>query len=142
MSISDLYSSGVHKREIGHFANIVKLALTNSIIAVGEQTLIDEMAKKLNITETEYRDILKKPDIYPIAPPLGYEDRIERLYNLAKMVFADSEATDSQIGLLNKITIGLGFSKDNYKAVTSEAIIQIMNASSIEEFSEAIRKVN
>lgn len=142
MSISDLYSSGVHKREIGHFANIVKLALTNSIIAIGEQTLIDEMASKLNITETEYHDILKNPDIYPIAPPLGYEDRIERLYNLAKMVFADNEATDSQIGLLNKIAIGLGFSKDHYKAVTAKAIIQIMNASSIEEFSEAIRKVN
>lgn len=142
MAISDLYASGAHKKEIGHFANIVKLALSDNIISENEQALIDRMASKLNITETEYNKILSNPAGIPITSPPGYEKRIERLYNLSKMVLVDSEATESQIGILNKISIGLGFSKENYKDVTAEAINQIMNDCSLEEFSEGIKKVN
>ena len=142
MSISDLYSSGTHKKEISHFANIVKLALLDDEISIGEQTLIDRMAKRLNITETEYADILKNPHDFPITAALEYNKRIERLFNLTKMVFADSEATEDQRCLLNKITIGLGFSKDHYKTVTNEAIQQMINNCTLEEFSIAIKKVN
>ena len=142
MSISDLYSSGVHKREISRFANLVKLALSNNIIANEEQELIDKLAIKLNITEVEYSQILKNPNDFPIIPPVDYKNRIDHLYNLVKMVFADNEATDGQIGILNKITIGLGFSKDHYQAVTTEAVHQIMNNGTIEAFTEAIKKVN
>ena len=142
MSISDLYSSGAHKKEISHFANIVKLALLDNFISKGEQVLIDRMARRLNITEIEYTKILNNPNDFPITVALSYDTRIERLYNLTKMVFADSEATDDQMGLLNKITIGLGFSKDNYKEVAAEAIKQIMNESDLDEFKLAIKKVN
>lgn len=142
MSISDLYSSGTHKREVSRFANIVKLALSNNIISKEEQVLIDRLAMKLNINEIEYAEILKNPNDFPIIPPVEYKNRIEHLYNLVKMVFADHEATDGQIGLLNKITIGLGFSKEHYKEVTTEAIQQIINENSLKEFEEAIKKVN
>ena len=142
MSISDLYSSGQHKREVSRFANIVKLALSNNIISDEERVLVDRLSKKLNITEIEYSKIIKSPHDYPIVPPIDYQNRIEHLYNLVKMVFADNEATDGQIGLLNKITIGLGFSLDHYKEVTKESIQQIMNGSDLETFSEAIKKVN
>lgn len=142
MSISDLYSSGQHKREVSRFANIVKLALSNNIISDEEQVLVDRLSKKLNITETEYVKIIKSPHDYPIVPPIDYQNRIEHLYNLVKIVFADNEATDGQIGLLNKIIIGLGFSLDHYKDVTQESIQQIMNGSDLKAFSEAIKKVN
>ena len=142
MSISDLYSSGTHKKEISHFANIVKLALLDDNIATGEQKLIDSMAKRLNITEIEYAEILKNPNDFPITVALEYNKRIERLFNLTKMVFADNKATEDQRGLLNKITIGLGFSKDHYKTVTNEAIQQMINNCTLEEFSVAIKKVN
>ena len=60
MSISDLYSSGKHKQEIGHFASIVKIAKTDGIISEGEQLLLDRAAKKLNINEEEDSIILKR----------------------------------------------------------------------------------
>jgi len=142
MSISDLYSSGAHERNIGHFANIVKLALSNDIISEEEQVLLNKMAKRLDISKSEYEKILKDPSLYPINPPVDYERRIERLFNLAKMVFADGEAGNDQINFLNKITIGLGFSTDHYKAVTSEAIELIMRDTDLEDFTKAIKKVN
>lgn len=142
MSISDLYTSGIHKRELGHFANIVKMAQLDDIITNEEQTLIDRMKRRLNITDIEYVKVIKNPNNYPMVPPLDYKNRIEHLYNLVKMIFADSEVTENQIGLLNKITIGLGFSKENYREVTKVAIEQFMNNGNLKDFSEAIKVAN
>ena len=47
MSISDLYSSGKHKQEIGQFASVVKIAKSDGIIAEGEQKLLDRAIKSL-----------------------------------------------------------------------------------------------
>lgn len=142
MAISDLYSSGLHKRSLGHFSNIVKLAQVDGFIADGEKELLDKMAKRLEITTHEYEKILENPNAYPINPPVGYKRRIERFYNLTKTVFADGEATDNQIELLKKVCIGLGFSHENYEEITKEAVNQIMNKNSLKKFSEAIKKAN
>ena len=66
MSISDLYSSGAHKRNIGHFADIVKLALLDGTIEQREQNLLERLAKILGISEEEYREILKNPKFKPL----------------------------------------------------------------------------
>ena len=141
MSISDLYSSGLHKRSLGHFANIVKLALADGFIADREKVLLDKMAKSLEISAPEYENILKDPNSYPINPPIDYDRRVERLFDLTKMVFAHGEATKDQIKLLDKICIGLGFSHEKHKDITKEAVNQIMNGNDLDGFSEAIKKV-
>lgn len=142
MSISDLYSSGSHKRDIGHFANIVKLALADEIITDGEQKLLDKMARRLNISDNEQKEILKNPDKYPMNPPVDYDRRIERLYNLTQMIFADDEATGEEAKVLNKIVVGLGFNDENAEMITDEAVHLIMNDNDLEDFSKAIKNVN
>ncbi|WCC44879.1 TerB family tellurite resistance protein [Tenacibaculum finnmarkense] len=69
MSISDLYSTGKHKQEIGHFASIVKIAKTDGTISEKEQQLLERVAKRLNIDQTEYTAVLKSPEKYPVNPP-------------------------------------------------------------------------
>ena len=142
MSISDLYSSGLHKRSLGHFANIVKLALVDGFIADGEKKLLDRMAKWLEISTHEYEKIIENPNAYPINPPVDYNRRVERLFNLTKMVFADGEATTGQMELLSKICVGLGFPHEKHNDIAKEAVNQIMNDHDIDAFSEAIKKVN
>ena len=142
MSISDLYSSGLHKRSLGHFANIVKLALVDGFISDSEKQLLDKMAERLEISTPEYKSILKDPNAYPINPPIGYDRRIERLFNLTKMVFVDGEASENEIKLLNKICVGLGFSHEKHRRITKEAENQIMNGNDLDDFSDAIKKVN
>lgn len=142
MSISDLYSSGAHKRDIGHFANIVKLALADEIITEGEQELLDRMARRLNISEKEQKEILKNPDKYPMNPPVDYDRRIERLYNLTKMVFIDNEVIGDEASVLRKVAIGLGFPIDNAEKVVDEAIHLALNDNDLEDFTTAIKRVN
>ena len=142
MSISDLYSSGKHKQEIGHFASVVKIAKTDGVISTGEQKLLDRAAKKLNISETEYAEILKNPEKFPVNPPVNYDERIERLYRLTKMIFADEHIDKKQVTLMQRTAVALQFPLDNIEKVCDEAIHLVMNTNDLEEFTIAIKKVN
>ena len=142
MSISDLYSSGKHKQEIGHFASIVKIAKTDAIITEGEQKLLNRAASRLNISEEEYKLILKNPEQYPVNAPVSYDERIERLYRLTKMVFADDNVSKEEVTLLQKVAVALHFPTDNVEKVCDEAIHLVLNDNDLEDFTAAIKKVN
>ena len=142
MSISNLYKSGKHNENMGHFASIIKLAMADEIITEGEQQLLERLAKRLNISEDEFKKIMKNPDNYPINPPTSYNDRIERLYNLTKMIYADDEVSKKEVSVLRRIVTGLGFPQDNAEKVSDEALHLVMNDNDIEDFTRAIKRVN
>ena len=142
MSISDLYSSGKHKRDLGHFANIVKIAKVDHQIDEDEQNLLDKVAKRLNIEDEEYKSILKDPTKYPTNPPVSYDDRIERLYRLTAMILADNEVSEREVLLMRKVAVGLHFSIDNAEKVCDEAIHLIINNNDLDDFTTAIKKVD
>ncbi len=142
MSISDLYSSGAHKKNIGHFASIVKLAMADHIITEGEQQLLERLAKWLEISEEEYKKIVKNPEKHPINPPVSYDARIERLYNLTQMIYADDEVSKDEVSVLKRVAVGLGFPQDNAEKVSDEALHLVMNDNDLEDFTKAIKRVN
>jgi len=142
MSISDIHLSGKHKGELGHFANIVQIAKKDNKITKGEQKLLDKLAISLHINEVEYQILLEAPEKYPLNPPVSYDERIERLYHLTKMIFADGKVSEDEVKLMRKVAIGLSFSPDNVEKVCDEAIHLVMNDNDLEEFTKAIKKVN
>ena len=142
MTISDLYEHSEHRREIGHFASIIKIALADDKITDEEQKLLDRLAYKLNITKEEYKKIMKQPDMYPTHPPIEYKARIERLFDLGRMILADKEVSLEEISLVKKITIALGFPVDNAEKVVDEAIHLIINHNKLDDFIKAIKRVN
>lgn len=142
MAISDLYSSGEHKRNLGHFASVVKMAMVDHIISEGEQKLLDRTAHRLNITEEEYQKIKENSNAYPMNPPIGYDASIERLYRLTKMMYADDIPSKDEVNLLKKIAVGLTFPLENIDKVCSEAVHLIMNDNDLEDFTKAIKIVN
>ncbi|MCG8183251.1 TerB family tellurite resistance protein [Tenacibaculum piscium] len=142
MSISDLYSSGKHKQEIGHFASVVKMATTDGAITEKEQQFLERIAKKLNIDATEYTAILKNPEKFPVNPPVSYEERIERLFRLTRMLYADEHIDKKEVSLLQKVAVALHFPNDNVEKVCDEAIFLVMNNNDLEDFTLAIKKVN
>ena len=58
MSFSDLFGSGEHLRNFSHFAAIVNLAAVDGAINKAEENLLRRFARKLDITESEYKKVL------------------------------------------------------------------------------------
>jgi uncharacterized tellurite resistance protein B-like protein len=110
MSFVDLYSSGEHRRNLAHFSSIASLAAVDGEVNPQEKVLLDRFARKLDITDSEYAEVLKSDNKYPINPPATSEERLERLYDLFRIVFADHEIDDEEMVLLKKYAIGLGYS--------------------------------
>ena len=112
MSFVDLYSSGEHRRNLAHFSSIASLAAIDGEVNPQEKVLLDRFARKLDITDTEYAEVLSSDNKYPINPPTTSEERLERLYDLFRIIFADHGIDEEEMILINKYAIGLGYSSE------------------------------
>ncbi len=109
MSFNDLFDSGKHKKNLGHFACIVTLAAADGAINEDELNLLKRFARKLDVDDSEFEEILKTPTHYPINPPNNSGERLERLYDLFKVIYADNSMDEIENKLIKKYAIGLGF---------------------------------
>ncbi|SDR69461.1 hypothetical protein SAMN04515667_0331 [Formosa sp. Hel1_31_208] len=142
MSFSELFESGFKKRNEDHFAAIVRVAMSDGIINDSEKAFLDRLATRLDITESDYKQILKDYRSHPINPPLSYDHRLERLYDLARMVWADHIEGPNQVSLLEKLCIGLGFNPENVKYITDKALTLVHYELDLDEFTERMKNMN
>ena len=142
MSISDLFDSGFKKRNEDHFASIVRVAMSDGVINDAEKQFLDRLARNLDISDLEYKQILKDYASHPINPPLSYDHRLERLYDLARMVWADHIEGENQVIMLNKLCIGLGFTPENVKYIADKALSLVYYEVDLDEFIDRMKKMN
>ncbi|MCI9844172.1 TerB family tellurite resistance protein [Flavobacterium pectinovorum] len=122
MSFSDLFDSEFKQRNKGHFSAIVRVALADGIVLPEEKSFLDKLASRLEISETEYEEILEDPLKYPINPPYLHVQRLERLYDLTRMVHVDHHLEDQQEVMLRKLGIALGFTPSNVNYIIAKAL--------------------
>lgn len=122
MSFSDLFDSEFKSRNKGHFSAIVRVALADGIMVEEEKAFLDKLASKLEISKDEYEEILENPLKYPINPPYLYVQRLERLYDLGRMVHVDHHLGDKQDFLLRKFALALGFTPGNVNYIVNKAM--------------------
>ena len=142
MSISDLFDSGFKKRNESHFASIVRVAMADGVITDDEKAFLDRLANNLNINEADYKAILKDYNEHPINPPASYDRRLERLYDLVRMVYVDDIAGEPEYSLLKKISVGLGFHAVNVKYIIDKALTLVKNDTDLDDFVNAIKNMN
>jgi len=142
MSISDLFDSGFKQRNEDHFAAIVRVAMNDGVISDEEKEFLDRLAFNLDVSDADYKQVLKDYKKHPINPPLSYDRRLERLYDLARMVHVDHIKGDKEEFLLRKISVGLGFHPDNVKYIVDKAMTLVSNGVDLETFIYEIRHMN
>ena len=111
MSFTDLFESGEHSRNLGHFASIVSIATVDGVISAPEDKMLKRFARKLDITEAEYTQVLKNPGKFPIIPPNSADKRLERMHDLFEMIYVDHDIDDDERHLIERYAIGLGYTQ-------------------------------
>lgn len=134
MSFSDLFDSEFKTRNKGHFSAIARVALADGHSSVKEKTFLDKLAANLEISNSEYEEILENPTKYPINPPYSYNERLERLFDLGLMVYIDDELGEGQLQLLEKFGIALGFTPSNVEFIVRKALKLIEKKSDLDTF--------
>jgi hypothetical protein len=103
---------------------------------------LDRLARNLDISELDYKIILKDYKSHPINPPTSYDRRLERLYDLARMVAVDHMNHDSKMAMLRKIGVGLGFRSENVKYIVDKALTVVSNGVDLDTFIEEMKEMN
>jgi uncharacterized tellurite resistance protein B-like protein len=142
MSISDLFDSGFRNRNKGHFSAIVRVALSDGGISPEEKQFLDKLAIKLEISQAEYEEILENPLKYPVNPPLMHTHRLERLYDLARMVYADAILGEKQQDLLMRFALALGFTAGNVNYIVDKALKLVDMNVDLDTFTYEMQHMN
>lgn len=143
MSISDLFDSGFRNRNKGHFSAIVRVALSDGGISPEEKQFLDKLAIKLEISQAEYEEILENPLKYPVNPPLMHTHRLERLYDLARMVYTDEHVmAEKEHHLLTRFALALGFTAGNVNYIVDKALKLVDMNVDLDTFTYEMQHMN
>lgn len=141
MDISDIYLSIGQKRNISHFANIVRIAKSDQEISTEEVEMLSRIAKKYNISNDRFKDILRNPERIPTIAHLDCEERVERLYELLQMVEVDHKIEAREVSMLRKIVTGLAFPLNSVDKIVDHAISIDIEEKDMEEFKAGMYKL-
>ncbi len=122
MSFSDLFDSEFKSRNKGHFSSIVRVAIADGDLSKEEKDFLDKLAVRLEISAAEYAEILENPLKYPINPPYLHSQRLERLFDLSRMVYADHILGPKQKEILTRFALALGFTPGNVHYIVDKAL--------------------
>lgn len=139
MSFLNLYESSKHRNNIAHFSAIVTIASVDGIINDKEQKLIDRFVKKLDITEEEYNEIIKNPNKFPIIPHNIADDRLERMLDFFKTIYSDHEIDESEMKLVFKYAIQLGYQENIAKSIVEKSIKLFNNSLDFDEYKSILK---
>lgn len=109
MPIIDLYEHSEQRHNLAHFATLATLAAVDGEINDDEKAILDRFAFKFNITDEEYKEVMKKENKYPIQTPHSGEQRLKRLFEFFQMAFADQVMDADQKNLIERYAVGLGY---------------------------------
>ena len=134
MPILDLYNHSEKRRNLAHFAALATLAAVDGEINPPESEVIARFRSKLDISDAEYKEVMKKDNKYTIEAPFEIEKRYERLYDFFRIIFADHSIDQEEIDLVKKYALAIGFSPAVAKKVIKSSIAIFTGNIAFEEY--------
>ncbi len=142
MSFSDLFDNEFKNRNKGHFSAIVRVALSDGELTTEERAFLDKLAVRLEISQAEYDEILENPLKYPINAPYLHIQRLDRLYDLSRMVYADQVLGPKQKAILTRFALALGFTPSNVPFIVDKALSLLVLNVNLDTFIHEMQNMN
>ncbi|MBW8242963.1 TerB family tellurite resistance protein [Muricauda oceani] len=140
MPILDLYEHGDHRNNLAHFATLASLAAVDGEINPKEMAVLEKFAFKLNISEGEFKEVMKKENKYPIETPHSGEQRYRRLFDFFQMIFSDHDIDDEERKIVEKYAVGLGFSPKTAAGIIDKSIKIFTGRIPFEDYHELVKR--
>lgn len=122
MSILQAFEYGKQHSNIAHFASLARMASIDGKINEEENAMLQRVADKLDIGDQIRKEVLKDPSKFPLEPINSREERLERLHDLFRIIYADHHIDEDEIILIKKYAIGLGCNPKKAQEVIRKSI--------------------
>ncbi len=120
----------------------LRVALSDGELTVEERAFLDKLAIRLEISQAEYEEILDNPSKYPINPPHLHVQRLDRLYDLSRMVYADHVLGPKQKAILTRFALALGFTPSNVSFIVDKALSLLVLDVDLDTFIYEMQNMN
>jgi len=143
MGIIDAYENAEFRNRLSVLATLIKLSLADNVLDENEMKIIQRVARDYGLLDPKDIDyIIKNHEKYSLEPTYNYDERIEQLYNLAKIIYADGKIDKKELQILKRAIIALGFPPKNSDVIYETAVGLIVDDADLETFVHRIKKVN
>ncbi|MEQ9262864.1 MAG: hypothetical protein RLP14_06860 [Owenweeksia sp.] len=116
----------------GHFLRLYQMAMTDGNFSKAEWKMLYEFARERGISQPELDQVLLSPADH-IGIPEAIETRVEYLYDLTRMIWADGEVTPDERETLIKYIRKFRFEDDTVVPLADYFIQKVKNGISKED---------
>lgn len=102
-----------------HFLRLYKMALSDDDFDVLELNMLYHFAEERGIPKKELEKLLLKPIDHESSIPESLDERIEYLYDLSRMIWADKKITEDERNTLKKYCRKFEFLEENIEELTT-----------------------
>ena len=99
-----------------HFLRLYQMAFSDDNFDVLELQMLYRFAEERGINQEQLNEVLLNPSADSNIPE-KLEDKIEYLYDLAIMIWADGVATEDEVNTLKKYCLKFGFLEENIEDI-------------------------
>lgn len=115
-----------------HFLRLYQIALSDEDFDILEMRMLYEFAEERGVSKEQLNELLLSPSNYSSVPD-SQEKRVEYLYDLAVMIWADGKVTEDEYNTLKKYCKKFDFLEDNIIPLTDFLLENAKNKTSKEE---------
>ncbi|TXG39229.1 hypothetical protein [Seonamhaeicola maritimus] len=128
------------------FASIMKITLRDNNATDEEKSLLQHFGRKLGVTSSEYFELIDDNMFmrYEIEAPYMYNQRLESLYRITKIVYEDVDISKlMKEKWLYRMGIAIGFDPSNIKYVVGKSLdmFNANNGLTLEDYEDGIKNI-
>jgi uncharacterized tellurite resistance protein B-like protein len=121
------------------FLELYQMILSDIEVHPKELETLYQIGKERGVSEAEIHKVLFSPNSFVSLEKLSDDERIEYLYNLARVAWADGVLDERETTTLQNATKWLGFAKENAETIAAFLLEQAGEGRSIEEVLTIIK---
>jgi len=113
------------KRE--HFIHLVQVAEIDGKIDKQEMEVLHKEGRKFGLTDPEVDALIDKEKDFHYIPPYSLQEKFDEIYNIASIILADDEVSESEKKMLRRYAIAAGLNDNTIEVVKDLVIDGIRN---------------
>jgi uncharacterized tellurite resistance protein B-like protein len=95
-----------------HMKNLIEMAAVDGNFDLIEHDLLQKIARRNNITDSQLKEIYDKPGNTKFQLPEDIRERFDQFYDLVHMMTVDKTVHDEEMKLCNLFAVKFGYSRE------------------------------
>jgi uncharacterized tellurite resistance protein B-like protein len=121
------------------FLELYQMILSDAEVHPRELEVLYQIGREHGVSEEEIQEMLFSPNSLISPEDLSVDERIEHLYNLAQIAWADGKLEENEKETLRNASKRLGFAEENSKEIAAFLLDHAENKKPIEEVLKIIK---